>query len=210
MSERNVLGPSACPVCAGHGKVIHFVSEKVSESIKCYGCRGSGEVRPFSNIESVIRLKIKKLHPDAVIPKYSKFGDAGLDFTAIDNGTDVWPKDEPHKAYFYREYSTGIAVEIPYGYVGLCFPRSSQSTTGLMLANAVGCVDAGFRGEVKGRFKIDSTLSVLSGAKGVKAYVKGDRIFQMVILKLPDVDVQEVQELSPSERGTSGWGSSGA
>ena len=79
-----------------------------------------------------MKVKIKKLHKDAVIPKYAKPGDAGLDLVAVSlNSNDL-----------FMEYDTGLAIQIPEGYVGLIFPRSSISNTAHTLANSVGVIDS--------------------------------------------------------------------
>lgn len=137
-----------------------------------------------------MQVKFKKLHPNAVIPKYAKSGDAGLDMTATSRTFEggQWV------------YGTGLAVEIPEGYVGYVFPRSSIYKSGLHLSNAVGVVDAGYRGEVRARFYDTGT--------GI-AYSVGDRVCQMVIMPFPKIEPVEAAELSDSERGTDGWGSSG-
>ena len=82
-----------------------------------------------------MKIKIKKLHPSAIIPSYAKAGDAGLDLTI----TGI--KDES----FQVTYGFGIALEIPEGYVGLVFPRSSIKKTELILSNSVGVIDSGYR-----------------------------------------------------------------
>ena len=92
-----------------------------------------------------MKVKIKKLDNAAVIPSYATNGDAGLDLTAVSCQID--------QSGLFIEYGTGLAVEIPEGYVGLLFPRSSVSKTTLILANHVGVVDSGYRGEIKFRFK---------------------------------------------------------
>jgi dUTP pyrophosphatase len=88
-----------------------------------------------------MRVKFKKLDPKAAIPRYAKIGDAGLDLTATSKGYD----EEKEKIVF----GTGLAVEIPVGYVGLIFPRSSIVKSFLTLANSVGVIDSGYRGEIK-------------------------------------------------------------
>jgi len=147
-------------------------------------------------MESMVRLNIKKLHPDAVIPAYTFNGDGALDLTAIDNG-------DAHGSQEYIEYRTGLAFQIPEGFVGLLFPRSSISLYRLSLANSVGVLDAGFRGEVTFRFRMLSETPSLR-------YKKGDRIGQLLVIPRPFVVPVEVEELSNSERGTGGYGSSGA
>ena len=82
-----------------------------------------------------IELKIKKLHPDAVIPCYAKAGDAGMDLVAV---SEKWNEQNTMVTY-----DTGLSIEIPEGYVGLLFPRSSVSKTTLNLANSVGVIDSG-------------------------------------------------------------------
>lgn len=137
-----------------------------------------------------MKVKIKKLSENAVIPSYGKPGDAGMDLTAIS-------KEETP---YYIEYGTGISVEIPEGYVGLLFPRSSVSKTTLTLANSVGVVDSGYRGEVKLRFK---NVSPFSGT----VYNIGERVAQIMIVPHPTIEFEEVLELADSERGHGGFGS---
>ena len=91
-----------------------------------------------------MEVKIKKLHKDAVIPSYAKPGDAGMDLVAI---SKVYDK------YGNVSYGTGIAIEIPHGYMGLIFPRSSNSKYDLLLTNSVGIIDSGYRGEILLKFK---------------------------------------------------------
>lgn len=139
-----------------------------------------------------MKIKFKKLSPNAVTPSYAKPGDAGMDMVAIS-----LRKDE-----MYYEYGTGIAVEIPEDHVGLIFPRSSISNTKLVLANHVGVVDSGYRGEIKFRFK------KLAWDNGI-VYNIGDKIGQLVIMPIPYVELEETTELSSSDRGTGGFGSTG-
>ncbi len=141
-----------------------------------------------------MNIRIKKLHPNAVIPSYSKEGDAGLDLTAV-TMTSVNEEN-----YGYLEYDTGISMEIPEGHVGLVFPRSSISHTGLILANAVGIVDSNYRGPIKCRFKAIPNSNV---------YSSGDRVAQLIILPIPQITFEEVEELSTTERGSKGFGSTG-
>ena len=139
-----------------------------------------------------MKVKIKRLSENSIIPSYSKPGDAGLDLTA------TWIKVEDHNKYGYFEYGTGIAVEIPEGHVGLIFPRSSISNTGMFLSNSVGVIDSGYRGEIKLRFKYIS---------GTNAYNVGDRIGQLIIIPYPTIEFEEVEDLGSSERGDGGFGS---
>lgn len=169
-----------------------------------------------------MKVKIKKLHPDAVIPAYAKTGDAGMDLTAVSMKTDE---------YGNICYGTGLAFEIPEGYVGLIFPRSSNCKKGIILTNCVGVVDSGYRGEVSFKFRplIFMADEVRSAREyenmGIPAgsedwfdlrpsdidttYKVGDRVGQIIIMPYPQIEFEEVQELSETERGTQGYGSSG-
>jgi dUTP pyrophosphatase len=144
-----------------------------------------------------MEVKFKKLSPKAVTPSYAKEGDAGLDITCIGYQVDTNNN--------YIEYFTGLAFEIPKGYVGLLFPRSSVSKTDLALANCVGVVDSGYRGEITFRYKFKKDAYFA----GLKRFLEGDRIGQLLILPYPEIKLQEIEELAESERGTGGYGSTG-
>lgn len=139
-------------------------------------------------------VKIKKLYPEVKTPKYAKDGDAGLDLTAITILSNT---------YEQITYGTGIAVEIPKGYVGLVFPRSSIRNTSLSLSNAVGVIDSGYRGEIQATFNKKELDAV------GEPYKVGDRICQLIIMPYPEVEFGVVQELSETERGENGHGSTG-
>jgi dUTP pyrophosphatase len=137
-----------------------------------------------------MNIKIKKLSKDAVIPSYAKIGDAALDLTAVSiSYTDN-----------YIEYGTGLAIEIPEGFGGFIFPRSSISNYDLSLCNSIGVVDSNYRGELKLRFKT---------VYNQKIYRIGDRIGQLVVLPVPKIELELTGELNDSVRGSSGFGSSG-
>jgi dUTP pyrophosphatase len=141
-------------------------------------------------------VKIKKLVENAVIPAYSKKGDAGLDLTAV---SVSFEKN-------YVSYKTGLAVEIPEGFVGLLFPRSSNSKMDLILTNSVGVIDSGYRGEIELRYKLVGN-GVTPSIVGI--YDIGDRVGQLVIIPYPSIEFEEVTELSTTERNTGGYGSTG-
>jgi dUTP pyrophosphatase len=150
-------------------------------------------------------IKFKKLHPDAVLPSYAKENDGALDLTAVSEGVLVSEGEKgTDKFFYYVEYDTGLGAEVPPGYVGLMFPRSSISKKDLFLANSVGVLDAGFRSNLRFRFKVDGTFSYLSE---VNAYKKGDRIGQLMVLPRPTINPVWAEELSDSERGQGGFGS---
>lgn len=138
-----------------------------------------------------MKVKIKKLTESAVIPKYSKSGDAGLDLTI----TSIEQIDTEHVKYGF-----GLAFEIPPGYVGLIFPRSSCYKQRQILSNAVGVLDSGYRGEVG---------AVFLGTNFQYRYKVGDRAAQIIIMPYPTIEFEEVNELSKTERGTGGYGSTG-
>lgn len=140
-----------------------------------------------------MKIKFKKLHPSAVTPTRAKRGDAGFDLVAMSVSHDLVNMNHVCK--------TGIAVEIPTGYFGAVFPRSSIKNFGMMLSNSVGVIDSGYRGEITFNFRY---------VLGVETrYQPGDRIGQLIILPLPEVEFEEVAELSQTERGTGGFGSTG-
>jgi len=141
---------------------------------------------------NVLKIRFKKLHPDSVTPSYAKDGDAGLDLTAVTKSTK--------SGLSFVEYGTGIAVEIPYGYVGLIFPRSSVSKMeDFYLKNAVGVIDSGYRGEILLRFNKSHT-----------GYDVGDKVGQLIILPYPQIQLEEVAELSDTQRGVGGFGLTGS
>lgn len=154
-------------------------------------------------VSDTLKVRIKKLHKDAVIPKYAKPGDAGMDLTAVSRYFDE---------YGNICYGTGLAFEIPEGYVGLLFPRSSICKEQLLLSNAVGVIDSGYRGEVSFKFK-PSMVCDKFGAPTSKTiygtYSVLDRIGQIIIMPYPQIEFIDVEELSETERGTDGYGSTG-
>jgi dUTP pyrophosphatase len=159
-----------------------------------------GEINKNENIktESIINnftldIKVKKLHPNAVIPSYSKVGDAGMDLTIT---------SEIENTTFSVSYGFGIAMEIPKNYLGLVFPRSSVRNQELVLSNCVGVIDSGYRGELQATFKKTNGLDSLK-------YKIGERGAQIIILPYPQVKMVESEELSNTERGDGGFGSTG-
>lgn len=140
-----------------------------------------------------MKIKFKKLNSAAVAPKQGTSGSAGFDLTAItreyDENNQVW------------EYSTGIAVEIPKGFVGLIFPRSSVFRTGVILSNCCGVIDSDYRGDIKVKF--------YSLWEHFAPYQIGERVCQLVIVPTPEVEYIQSEELSQTSRGTGGYGSTG-
>lgn len=150
-----------------------------------------------------MKVKIKSLEPNSVIPSYARPGDAGMDLTATSKFFDE---------YGNICYGVGLAFEIPEGYVGLVFPRSSCSKKQLVLANAVGVIDSGYRGEVVVKFKPSLALDREQYCKYIQMYDLyniGDRVAQMIIMPYPHIEFEETDELSETERGDGRYGSTG-
>ena len=141
-----------------------------------------------------MQVKIKKLNHNAVIPTYAKDGDAGMDLVAT---TIV------NEEAFQITYGLGVAMEIPYGFVGLVFPRSSIRKYDLSLTNCVGVIDSGYRGELQATFRKER--GVVS-----KKYEIGDKVCQIMIIPYPPIQFEEVEELNNTERGEGGFGSTGS
>ena len=143
-----------------------------------------------------MKVKIKRIHPDSVLPSYAKEGDAGMDLTCV----------EIERTENYISYKTGLAFEIPEGYFGMLVPRSSNSKKDLLLCNSVGVLDSGYRGPVEFRYK-HMKPPFRGGYDNI--YTIGDRIGQIIILPYPHIEFEEVNKLSETERGSGGFGSSG-
>ena len=143
-----------------------------------------------------MQVKIKKLSPNVVIPTYAKDGDAGMDLIATSIVSDTLDQ---------ITYGLGISLEIPEGFVGLVFPRSSIRKTNLQLSNSVGVIDSGYRGELQATF--NKIQGVTEGVR--ERYLIGDRVCQIMIIPHPPIQFEEVEELTNTERGEGGFGSTG-
>ena len=173
----------------GNDEQINIITE-IGDVLSQLNTDVRNEVKePLNN---KLQIKVKKLNSIAKLPCLAKFGDAGFDVTATRIISET-----PEKI----TYGTDIAIEIPYGYVGLLFPRSSIRKYTLDLSNSVGVCDAGYRGELQATFNKLSEFPI--------KYNNGDRIFQIIILPIPEVEYIEVDELSTSERNDGGFGHSG-
>ncbi len=153
-----------------------------------------------------MKVNVKKLGSNAVLPTYSRDGDCGLDLTATSKYYDD---------YGNVCYGTGLAIEIPKGFYGDLCPRSSISKYDLVLANSIGKIDSNYRGELIFKFKrhgepeITNAQSPHNWLEVWKEYEIGDRVGQLVILPYPKIEFVEVNDLSDTERGDGGFGSSG-
>lgn len=135
-----------------------------------------------------MKVKIRKLHERAVIPTYATDGSGAFDLTATTKQGQV--------------YGTGLSVEVPKGHVLFVYSRSGMGfKEGIRLANCVGVIDSDYRGEIMVKLQSDHIVSTYPSP--------GDRIAQGIILKVPHIEFEEVEELSETQRGANGFGSSG-
>jgi dUTP pyrophosphatase len=142
----------------------------------------------------VIELPIRRVRPEAVLPRRAYAGDAGIDLAACER-VELGPGER-------ALIPTGLAVAIPEGYAGYVQPRSGlASQHGISIVNAPGLVDAGYRGELLVNLLNTDTREPFVVEPGM-------RIAQLVVLEIPEVELVEVDELPESERGVRGFGSS--
>ncbi len=157
---------------------------------------------------SEIKVKFKKLVPEAKSPVQATAGDSGWDVVALDDGVI-------NEEFGYIEYRTGLAVELPEGYEIQIRPRSSISKYDLVICNSPGTVDNPYRGEIKVRFKGVGRIEIgRLGPQNVFPimpvfYKTGDKIAQLIVAPVPQVQWEEVSELNETARGAGGFGSSG-
>jgi dUTP pyrophosphatase len=142
------------------------------------------------------RVLIKKLRPDAVVPKYMTPGAAGMDLcAAIDKHVEIRPGER-------KTIGTGIALAIPPGYEGQVRPRSGLAREyGITMVNSPGTIDHDFRGEL--------CVVLINHGQSIMTISPRDRIAQLVIAPVAQADVEEVEELPETVRGTGGFGSTG-
>lgn len=151
-------------------------------------------------LSRIMNVKVKKLVEGVELPKYAHLTDAGMDLVATS-----YEYNEVMNAHIY---GTGLAFEIPEGYVGLLFPRSSIRKVDGILTNHVGIIDSGYRGEVMATFK-NYDRDPYAIKELVKPYEVGDKICQLIIMPYPKINLVEAEELSDSDRGSNGHGSTG-
>lgn len=170
-----------------------------------------------------MKLKIKRLSKESVLPSYAHKGDAGLDLTATSRIYDEFGN---------VSYGTGLSISVPKGHVGLLFPRSSNCKKDLLLSNAVGVLDSSYTGEVFFKYKPSAiffndikaseeklrtdpiapytiALPINENFIYTQVYEIGDRIGQLIVIPYPTMEIEEVEELSITERGENGFGSTG-
>ena len=140
-----------------------------------------------------MKLKIKKLQPEAVLPKYATQDDAGMDLFAIED-VEIMPRER-------KQIGTGIALEIPAGHVGLIWDKSGLSHK-FGIKTLGGVIDSGYRGEIK--------VGVINLGTEKYIFEKGHKIAQMIIQKKETLEIEEVNELDlNTERGEGAFGSTG-
>lgn len=142
-----------------------------------------------------IQVKIKRLDPELPLPRYANPGDAGLDLYSAQDVTI-----EPGRRVMI---STGVAIALPQGYAGFVQPRSGLAAKkGLSIVNTPGLVDSGYRGELK-------VIAINTDADEPIVISRGERVAQLVVQRVPSVELVEVDELDKTERGEGGFGSTG-
>lgn len=139
-----------------------------------------------------MQLKVKKLHPEAKLPKYATEGDAGMDLFALEE-VEVKPGE-------VVRIRSGVAMEIPEGYVGLCWDKSGLSMKHGIKVLA-GVIDSSFRGEL--------VMAVINLGKDTYTFEKGHKVMQMLVQKVEHMEIEESESLSETDRGEKGFGSSG-
>ena len=153
-----------------------------------------------------MKIGFKKIHPDAVIPKYAHEGDAGMDVYSVE--------DVGLRLHEPTIVKTGLIADIPTGYEIQVRPRSGLAVKGVTVWNSPGTIDSGYRGEIgviliacKGNGVLDSPMmSPLARSFRIN---KGDRIAQLVVAPVTKCEPVEVKDVSDTERGTGGFGSTG-
>lgn len=142
-----------------------------------------------------IQVKIKRLDPELPLPRYANPGDAGLDlYSAVDVTIECGRR---------AMIPTGVAIALPQGYAGFVQPRSGLAAKkGLSIVNTPGLVDSGYRGELK-------VIAINTDADEPIVVARGERIAQLVVQRVPAVELVEVDELDQTERGEGGFGSTG-
>lgn len=150
-----------------------------------------------------MKLKYKKVHTLAKAPERGSEGAAAFDLHAVD----------VRLTSQYVEINSGIAVEIPEGHFGMLVARSSVSKTDMMLKNGVGIIDSDYRGSLIGRFLLipyrNSQASDFKEDFDLAVYQPGDKCMQLIIMPIPQIELEEVQELGQTKRGFGGFGSTG-
>jgi dUTP pyrophosphatase len=142
-----------------------------------------------------MKVRVKKLHPNAVIPKYATGGAACFDLQTVESAPAMF-------AGSGAVFRTGLSFEIPAGYVMMVYSRSGHAfKNGIRLANCVGVIDSDYRGEVMVKLHHDGN--------GLVPFAAGDRIAQAMIIPVHTVELEEADDLSETDRGEGGFGSTG-
>lgn len=143
-----------------------------------------------------MKVKFKKLHPDAILPAYQTIGAAGMDLHLLSDRPHVFPPNVSAKI------RTGLSVEVPPGHMGVIAPRSGLgATVGIILGNVVGIIDSDYRGELN--------ICLWNRTAFTVTIRPGDRVAQLMIVPVLQVEVEETNELSTTDRGKGGFGSTG-
>ena len=142
-----------------------------------------------------VRVPIKILSRDAQIPHKAYNGDAGVDLRSVEH---IVLKPQEHAMV-----ATGLAIALPEGYAGFVLPRSGLAAKhGISIVNAPGLIDSNYRGELK-------VILLNTDPDNSFTIEIGDRIAQLIVMPVPTINFEQVEELTESQRGESGFGSSG-
>lgn|SRR3989344_7695334 len=145
-------------------------------------------------MQEEVKIKIKKTHPDTIIPEYAHDGDSGMDVYSVEEL--IIPSGER------RLVGSGLSFEIPEGYEIQIRPKSGLATNyGITNLNAPGTIDSNYRGEIKG--------ILFNSGKEAYPVKKHSKIFQIVLQKIPKMIIEEAKELNDTSRGNKGFGSTG-
>jgi dUTP pyrophosphatase len=144
-----------------------------------------------------MQINIKKLSEKAVMPVKAHTTDAGFDLTSSKLTTEIGEDGQ-----LIIVFHTDLSFEIPEGYVGLVFPRSSIFKKSLYFTNSVGVIDSGYRGEILAKMKTNTNVIPA-------VYKEGERFAQLIILPYPEIEFNETETLSESDRDKDGYGSTG-
>jgi len=140
----------------------------------------------------MVQIKIKKLKPDAIIPKYSHVGDAGMDLFSLEENIILKPGER-------KLFSTGLSIELPEGYVSLIWDKSGIANEGIKTMGGV--IEQTYRGEYK--------IILVNLSEKDYEIKKYQKIAQLLIQPITTAEIIEVNELSQTQRGEGGFGSTG-
>ena len=174
------------------GKLLNLEKFRRGEVILSNDVGGNSEKTFEKKMENKLKIKIKKLHPDAIVPQYAHPGDAGMDLYSVEEDFVLRPGER-------KMIGTGIAMELPEGYVALLWDKSGVGSKGIKRLGGV--IDCHYRGEYK--------VVLVNLSNEYYEIKKGQKIVQVLIQKVENPEIEVVNELSDTSRGEGGFGSTG-